>query len=67
MAFSEFTTITIDCPLDRGIEKHVLRPEHIPSQGDLIVLDGVEFECERTRWVVKHAMAEVTVHLVPTK
>jgi hypothetical protein len=62
---SEFTQVQIKCALDHGIEMHHLKPEHIPSTGDRIRLDGFWFRAENVDWELDHGIAAVTVHLVP--
>jgi hypothetical protein len=63
--YSEFTIVQIKCPSDIGFEKLDLRPEHIPSTGDKVQLDGVWFRVRCVEWEIKHAMATVTIHLEP--
>ncbi len=59
----QITSITIICEDDPGLEKYPLKPEHIPSAGDTIWLDGIECTCRKTTWRIDNGMAQVTVSL----
>lgn len=60
-----YTTVVISCPEDNGIERHPLRPEHVPSTGDEIRLDGGDYNVKKVEWDIQSGFGTVTVHLIP--
>lgn len=55
---------------DDGIQEHghkMIPTNCMPSKGDIIRLDGVNFECTHKQIEIDHGMATVTIHLKTVK
>ena len=69
METKEITINSIVCD-DAGIQEHghkLIPTNCLPSKGDIIWLEGVQFECTRKEIEMDHGMAGVTIHLTTVK